>query len=275
MAKPFRTISSLIFFLLLSGQSAHAAVSVGVGPEYFIWKEYASDGSNLLTESGLRAAFRFNWLQDKNTGLLFGYEGKFYLGSVFYEGQTLSPPVQPVSTTTRYTGIQNEAIFILRPAHDKSLTLDIETRFGWDHWKRNIDPLGADQIEEYDILFLKLGPSFHIPISSKNEVWFSIGGKLPVFTYENAHINDICYNESLFNSAFSNCVDKNPPLHPGQEISLYAIAGIQISSQVNISAYFDSYRFSRSAFETETSHRFYQPESIMQLIGIRGDIRFP
>ncbi|MHB8483313.1 MAG: hypothetical protein ACYDBV_11370 [Nitrospiria bacterium] len=273
MPNLFKIVVFFILLLSFSFNLAQAELSVGVGPEYFLWREFNPNGSQALEESGFRGVAQLHWQQEKPGGVLFGYEGKLYLGTVTYNGQTLVPPYQPVTTDTAYSGIKNEGVIIFRIPYNNPYTLDLMTSLGWDHWSRDINPQNSNQLEEYDILFLKLGPLLQYQRTNK-KLSFGAGGKFPLYTYENAHINTVCSNLSVTDPQFSNCVNKNPPLHPGQQLSFYANIEYGFNSLWSVKLYYDSYRFSKSSYETETQHGFYQPESSMDLIGLQALYHF-
>ncbi len=274
MIKPLRVFIFLILQLLTFFNPVQAALSAGFGPEHFLWREFNPDGSQALEESGFRYALQLHWEQEKPMGFLFGYEGKLYLGTVRYDGMTLGTNPVPVTTDTTYSGLQNEGILVSRKPLNDLFTLDLMTKLGWDHWSRNINPQNSNQLEEYDIIFLKMGPLLQYQRANKR-LWFGAGGKFPLYTFENAHINTVCYGLSLTDPQFSNCIDKNPPLHPGQQLSFYANIEYGFNSLWAITLYYDSYRFSKSSYENETQHGFYQPESFMDLIGLQGIYHFP
>lgn len=244
----------IIFQLLFFLSPAWGSVSAGMGPEYFDWRELDADGKQFLEESGFRYAVRLDWTQDRKDRVFFGYEGKLYLGAVKYDGQTLETGV-PVTTTTSYSGFQNEGHLNLRSSLNNSLSLDVITGLGWDHWNRNIQ----GQVEDYDIVYVKLGPR----LSQKGEegIWFTIGGKYPLYTFENAHLTDIGF-------------DQNPPLHPGRQLSLYANCGFRFNPLFEIVIDYDSYRFSESQREAVNwighgPRLVRQPESNMWILGLQ------
>lgn len=258
-------VLSLCFYFVFSFSPAAADFSVGLGPEYFLWREFNSNGLQALEESGIRSDIGVSWKQHADHGFLIGYTGKLYFGQVSYNGQTLFPPYQPVTTNTIYEGIQNEGLLIFRKPIEDLASLDLVTSFGWDHWTRNINPGNSNQLEDYDILYVKIGPVFTFLEGQKP--WIGLGIKYPVSTFENAHITDLGF-------------DQNPILHPGREPSFYLSMGCQFIANWEGEVYYDSYRFSESPRENVTSTVFssgvvYQPQSNMDLFGIRAVYRFP
>ncbi len=249
----------ILFQLLFFPGPAWGSVSAGMGPEYFDWRELDAGGKQFLEESGFRYAFRLDWTQDRKDRVFFGYGGKLYLGAVKYDGQTLDTKA-PVTTTTDYSGFQNEGNLNLRYSINTAVWLDVTTGLGWDHWNRNIQ----GQMEDYDIVYVKLGPR----LSQKGEegFWFTIGGKYPLYTFENAHLTDIGF-------------DRNPPLHPGRQLTLYANFGFRFNPQFEIVMDYDAYRFSESPQEAviwigHGPRLVQQPESNMWILGLQLVLHF-
>lgn len=268
MNKPFLGI---LFFItiLFDGGSGYALtwVSVGAGPEYFSWKEFDSAGRQVLEEKGYRVAAWLHLDQIRKDPFLFGYSGKLYGGSVNYDGQTWGGT--PVTTDTGYSGLQNEGSLTWRYPLPSGLLLDLKTGLGWDRWRRSIkNPFSnSDQVEVYDIFYLKIGPGVSYPGYRNQRLWMNFGGKLPFYTFEDAQINRLGF-------------DQNPPLHPGKQVSLYLSMGYQLNSSWEIAAVYDSYRFSPSQKESVTQNgtpvgTVIQPESSLDLYGIHASYRFP
>jgi len=257
-------IFSLLFLTFLF-EPARGEISVGFGPEYFLWREFNTNGSQALDESGFRGTLNLNVEENRNQDFLFAYAGKLYFGTVLYNGQTLFPPYQPVNTDTSYIGFQNEGKLVFRQPMKNQFSLDLVTSLGWDHWTRNIDPGHSNQLEKYDIVFLKFGPLFsHL---NENKPWIGFGLKFPVLTFEDAHINSLGF-------------DQNPILHPGGQVSFFFNIGYSITTHWELQFYYDSYRFSESPKENVTSSvvssgQVFQPQSDMDLFGALAMFRFP
>ncbi|MFI5305595.1 MAG: hypothetical protein ACHQYP_12475, partial [Nitrospiria bacterium] len=71
--------------------------------------------------------------------------------------------------------------------------------------------------------------------------------------------------------------DQNPILHPGKQLSLYLNLGYRLNSRWEGRLYYDSYHFSESPRENVTqggapAGYVFQPESIMNLIGLMGPV---
>ena len=66
--------------------------SVQLGAQSFHWSEFGDNGVRLLQEQGARFSVgaAYDNFQRKDSGVLYNVNGKFYLGSVDYDGQTQS-----------------------------------------------------------------------------------------------------------------------------------------------------------------------------------------
>src|SRR5262249_3416850 len=89
---------------LLIGPLARAALTVYGGVEYFDWRESTTPS---VTETGPLLLGGLIWQQDRDRGVLFGYRGEIYAGSVNYDGADLFTGA-PVQSTTQYFGVLNE-----------------------------------------------------------------------------------------------------------------------------------------------------------------------
>lgn len=262
----------LLFFaiVLFYSQTGYALVSAsaGAGIEHFSWKEFDSTGQQVLEEMGYRAVFRLHLNQVRNDQFLLGYSGKLYGGIVNYNGETQDVPHIPVNTDTRYLGLQNEGLIARRYTLASGLLLDLNAGLGWDFWRRNIRNPFSDsyQIESYSIFYLKAGPGLSYPFGHNQSISIDFGGKLPFYTFENAYLNTLGY-------------DQNPLLHPGLRGSLYLNAGYRINNDFEILAEYDTYRFVQSQQELVSKNGLlylvFQPESSMDLIGIQIRYRIP
>lgn len=229
--------------------SALAGWSLNGDVEHFHWRESTSPS---VTEDGFRFGVGGSWLPAKDSGWLLGWKGKLYWGSVDYDGATLFGNT-PVQGTTRYTGAMNEFVAIFRPSSMDRL--DFVGTLGLDLWERQLTSV---QKEDYSIVFARLGIDYN---TRAPQGWFASGGvKKPLATAENAHLDDIGF-------------DQNPILRPGKDPSLYAQVGYRFSPHWSALGYYDGYRFSQSSPEPVTSGgaRFFvfQPASRMDLVGVR------
>ena len=115
--------------------------------------------------------------------------------------------------------------------------------------------------------YLRLGVESGTDESSRWTV--SVGLKYPVWTYENAHFDQIGF-------------DSNPILHPGKEISPYASLGYRFTQTLQVVGYYDGFRFSRSPTVQATEvdmglgpTNLVQPATTMAIFGIRVEYFLP
>ena len=208
--------------LSIASASAHAGWSIGVDLESFKWEE---TGDVNVVEKGGRYGLSWGFLKEREAGWQFAYRGQFRRGTVDYTGALLFDPSQAATARVRYTGLVNEAQGIYR--FRQSVGFELLGGLGFDYWERNILP---DQREDYSVVFARLG--FNIDPRARG--FFGGGGlKLPFYVYENAHLDELGF-------------DRNEPLHPKGQPSLYAQAGYRFTRSWSLAGYFDSYRFQES-----------------------------
>jgi hypothetical protein len=218
-----RALLAGLSLLLPSIACAELVLSAGV--DYLRWVESTSPQ---VTETGPLAAFGLGYTQDRDAGWLFAYRGKIWGGSVNYDGATLFGGT-PVESRTSYLGLTNELQTRWRKHGAPGGNIDAVLGLGLDAWRRR---LSSVQKEDYLIGYARLGIETGTDESSR---WTAgVGFKYPVWTYENAHFDEIGF-------------DSNPLLHPGKEISPYVSLGYRLSSTLQLVGYYEGYRFGRSA----------------------------
>ena len=243
-------VAAFVFGTLLP-VAANAGWTLEGGIEHFSWRESSSLS---VTETGPRLILGGSWLPQRESAWRFGWKGKLYAGSVDYDGAFLFSGA-PARGTTQYAGAANELVVLYSPPEPRFAGTDVVGGLGLDVWQRE---LSARQREDYTVLFARLGLQHN---AQTRKGWFGGGGiKLPLFTREDAHLQDIGF-------------DQNPILRPGKEPSLYAEVGYRFSATWSLVGYYDSYRFSRSAVEAVTIAgapvSVFQPESRVDTFGLR------
>ena len=237
---------------------ARAELTLSGGVDYFYWKETTVPE---VKETGPLYGLGVAYTQNRDAGALFAYRGKLWGGSVNYDGSTLFGGT-PVKSTSNYTGLSNELQVRWRKPGKPGGNLDGVLGAGLDVWRRG---LSSVQKEDYAIGYLRLGVESGTDDFSKWSV--SLGFKYPIWTYENAHFDQIGF-------------DSNPILHPGKEISPFGSLGYRLTSNLQIVGYYDGFRFSRSA-TVQTNEvamgrgptTLVQPASTMSVFGIRVEYR--
>ncbi len=243
---------------LLLPSVAHAELALSGDVAYLDWQETTNPE---VKETGPLYGFGVAYTQNRDAGVLFAYRGKLWGGTVDYDGATLFGGI-PVQSTTSYTGLNNEVQARWRKAGKPDGFLDGVLGAGLDVWRRE---LSSVQKEDYAVGFLRLGVESGAEDSSKWSV--SLGFKYPIWTYENAHLDQIGF-------------DSNPILHPGGEISPYGSLGYRLNPNWQFVAYYESFRFSESP-PVQTNEvamglgptTLVQPASTMSVFGIRVEYR--
>ena len=241
------------FVLLFIAATARAELTVFAGIEYFNWQE---DTAPSVKETGPLLAGGLIWIQNKEQGLLFGYRGEIYFGQVNYSGAYLLTGV-PATGNVDYFGVLNEGQLRYRFPLRGSEHLDAVLAAGADLWRRQFQ--GSDQKEDWGVVYARLGAELG-PQAGKPGWLAALGLKYPVYTYENAHLTDIGF-------------DQNPTLTPGKDWSAYASVGYRFGAHWSVVGYYDSYRFQQSASVQATlngtQYSIYQPKSSMDVLGIQ------
>ncbi len=220
-------------------------LQVGVGIEAFSWEETITGVAVNPKEQGGRAALNLGWKQDKDIGTPYlAYQGKIYGGTVDYTTTTMTGIPSP--TSTDYAGMVNELRGVI-PAGIMSATVGL----GYDFWSRSIGNTVTSgglfvqgYTEKFDIFFLRLGLSANL--LDKVEIAGGIKSTL-------SNSEELPYNLGT--------------IHPGSSMSPYWDVTYRYSSNFNLAAYYDSWRFSESRV---SGTGFYQPASRMSVIGAKA-----
>lgn len=234
--------------------TARAEVTLNGGVDYLRWTEASTPS---VKETGPLYSMGIAYTQDRDDGALFAYRGKVWGGSVKYDGATLFGGT-PIHSTSDYTGASNEMQVRWRKPGKPGGNLDGVLGAGLDVWRRS---LSSVQKEDYAIGYLRLGVESGTDESSRWTV--SLGFKYPVWTYENAHLDQIGF-------------DSNPILRPGREISPFGSVGYRLTPTWQVVGYYDGFRFSRSASVQANEvamglgpTTLVQPATTMSIIGVR------
>ena len=242
-----------IVFLLTGVGSAAAEIGLHAGGEYFSWKEAVFPR---VKETGSRWMLGVDWLQDQPSGFRAGYKFKYYRGNVDYQGSLLFTGA-PITGTTRYRGFVNEVQGLFRMPNS---SFEYVSGIGWDHWNRR---LNANQDEDFDIGYLRLGANFRPP--ERTGFFGSAGVKYPFYARENAHLDTV--------------FDQNPKLSLGKQVSMYSEVGYRLTQRLDLIAYYDGWYFRQSdpAYVTlrgAAARTVFQPNSRMDVLGIKLQYSF-
>lgn len=251
---------SLVLLGMLQVGSAWGEVTLGVGIEYFDWRE---DVTPKVEETGPLLAFHIGATQDKSQGFLLGAKGRLWSGSVNYDGAELRAPHRPLQSTTNYTGAGGEGQLRYRgeigPHH-----LDLILGAGLDVWQRK---LSSSQSEDYVVLSARLGLEL-APAGGERGLLAGLGVRYPYYVREDAHFNDLG-------------ASNNPILKPKGEVSLTAHLGFVLDKRWRLIAYYEAIYLKSSPTEQVNfgpssslpSGLYYQPTSHMDVVGLRLEYR--
>lgn len=238
-------------------------VSIQLSVQSFNWREFDNTGARLLEEKGPRfvVGAAFDNFGRMGPGMLYSVNGKIYLGSVDYDGQTQSGI--PAVTDVNYFGVNIEAQGGYR--FGRRIGVDVFGGLGIDDWVRSIadgtTPSGTAVLgydEYYAILYGKAGVGFFQLLNG----WrYALQGGIKMPLYANEYVN----------------LGDGVTLEPGLRASAFANLQFDFGSGRNnrygIAVYYDSYRFSESDPEllTDGGSAFLvvQPRSQMNVFGVR------
>lgn len=244
---------------LLAPVASHAELIINAGVEYFRWTENTAPQ---VKETGPMGFVGLSYLQNKDAGVLFGYQGKIWGGSPDYTGANLITNA-PLTSTTDYFGVNNELQVRYRKSGTNGGNLDGVFGLGLDVWRRELSSI---QKEDYSIGYARVGVESKANYAGQ---WTAgLGIKYPLWTYENAHFDRIGF-------------DSNPILHPGREIAPYGSIGYRFTPRFQVVGYYEGLRFDRSdPVETtyvSTGERvsLVQPSSNMSIFGLRIEYILP
>lgn len=241
--------------------------SVDIGFERFVWEEFSRD-ERLLKEDGVRftVGLKTDTFERPSPGMIYGLEGRLYLGEVEYDGQTQSRDPEsdqlPFLSDTLYAGAIGEALVGQRLGGRGGM--DVIAGLGAHSWRREIQGHGvinrvnemvfvSDTVEDYLVLYSKLGLGIY-RIGDRWSAFVHAGGKYPFY------IDEYAYSPGI-------------SLEPRGEWSGFAQIQVSHTQPRNNSLVFrlsyDSFRFSRSPVVwTGPAEGWYQPDSDMDVISL-------
>ncbi|MEO8156327.1 MAG: hypothetical protein ABI648_00925 [Betaproteobacteria bacterium] len=249
---------AIALWAALQPRLAGAELTLNGGVDYLRWTESSAPE---VRESGPLYTLGIAYTQDRDAGVLFAYRGKMWGGQVNYAGATLFGGT-PVSSTTSYIGADNEVQARWRKPGKAGGNLDGVLGAGLSTWRRQ---LSSVQKEDYAVGYLRLGIESGTDAAGQWTV--SMGLKYPLWTYENAHFDQIGF-------------DSNPILRPGREVSPYGSLGYRFTPTLQMVGYYDGLRFGRSA-AVQTNEianglgptTLVQPATSMSVFGLRFEYR--
>jgi len=255
-----RFLAALFLFLLGASGAARAEWSGSVEYQRFKW----SEPSIGVTETGPLLGLGLDWRVEKPSSWQFAWRGKYYFGTVDYDGSTLVGG-QPIQGSVDYDGLYNE--FQASYPLESTRTVRAQFGLGLDYWNRQ---LTAVQREEWYVYFLRSGVDWG---NRLQQGWFAGGGlKYPFYVVQDPHARSIGF-------------DQDVKLHPKGRWSFYADVGYRLTPNFTVGAFYDSYRFDQSARVAVSGRTcqesfgvpdcgLLQPASNADMVGLRLTLRF-
>jgi hypothetical protein len=183
--------NALIFALAATAlhmPAAHAQWRLGIGPEYFDWKEDTTPRQ--VTEKGPLLSGWAEYTQRRDAGLVGAYRGRLYGGQVEYEGSLLLSPNVPVSGNTRISGMTHEGQLRRRFDVHGTRSVDLVAGAGIDIWLRELSARQTGALRH------RLRAARRRDRGARTEGWMAgLGLKYPFYTHENAHLDDIGFDQ--------------------------------------------------------------------------------
>lgn len=261
-----RFVWSLFFTAFLAPAAMATEIDVAGGVEYFQWEEFSDSGRKYLDETGPRYFVEVVGTNRLEGNWLVDFGGRFYSGTVDYDGETQPPDSQPVPSETDYNGLRTELGFTHQgvdgASKDDWMWL-IRLALGIDIWRRSLQDAVLDNgitvsgyVERYTSYYAKVGVSY-----VREGAWlFGIGAKVPLWTDE--EISDFPGIAGSFT------------LNPEGRLSLYANVDKAINASWSVSLAYDSYRFAKSDPVVVGPYIFSQPESTQDTLSLALRYRF-
>jgi hypothetical protein len=246
LARPRCGLLAVIVSLCFAPTVAHAQFHVEMDLQAFRWREHTDPIQ--VKESGPRVAFGAGYALPVTSGPLFTVFGRFYTGSVDYNGALLSSPSTPATGTTKYMGGTEGVGLRYRWPSSIDGVLGLE----FDQWRRELTP---DQREFYRFTSIRLGVERQPTLMSP---WIA-GGGLRFLVSSN--------EEATFTDA-SGVTDVT--LEPGLGTNAYLQLGVRFTPHFTVLGYWDAMRLEESdPVPIGANTVVFQPKSDMDLFGVR------
>jgi hypothetical protein len=238
--------AALALALGIAPVPAHAQFHVEMDLQAFRWLEHTDPIQ--VKESGPRVAFGAGYAMPATSGPLFTVFGRFYTGSVDYNGALLSSPSTPATGTTKYLGGTEGVGLRFRWPNAIDAVLGLE----FDQWRRE---LTESQREFYRFTSIRFGVERRATVVSP---WIA-GGGLRFLVSSN--------EEATFADA-SGVTDVT--LEPGLGTNAYLQLGVRLTPHFTVLGYWDAMRLAESdPVPIGSNTVVFQPKSDMDLFGVR------
>ena len=254
----------LVSTTVLAAQAGAKAVNTffHLGVENFRWQEFDENGWRLLTEQGprVRAGLRLGNSVLQTRGLLYEIDVSAYGGEVDYDGQDSTGVF--TASDSRYTGWVAEMQGGYRVQSRSSIfAADLILGLGAESWRRDIaDSRNTNGFsvggleEEYTLYYGRLGLGLLWP-QGVSESYLQAGMRRPMSIDEKVDVFDF-----------------DVELSPEERWSAYAYYEFRHPrphGAVLVRLFYESYRFDASPPELAGTTVVWQPESRMDVWGMR------
>jgi len=233
--------------------------------ESFAWKEFADSGARAVRESGPLFGIGLAYSHEFEDRITVSPKGEFFLGSVDYDGQTQAG--EPVKSTVGYLGFTFDGDLSMKFKVTQSFFLEPFGGLGLRWWIRDIKngttssgTVASGYTEGWITLYGRFGARGGVDVTRQTLLFFEAGVKLPFYNANTAYLSDAGLGPDV-------------TLHPGLQASFFAEAGARIS-RVRASLFYDGLRFSRSTDVVSGAYIYWQPQSSMDIYGVKVGVVF-
>ena len=241
--------------------------------ESFTWREFDA-GERAVMESGPLFGIGLSYFHEFENRITVTPRGEIFFGSVDYDGHacttdpiTLQQTCQPATATVGYVGLTFDGDIGFRFKLKQSSFIEPFGGLGLRTWRRDIrngtaadGSATAGYIEDWSTLNFRLGVRGGVDLSKSSKMFAEAGVKLPLYNVNTAYVSDIGLGPDV-------------TIHPGKQASYFAEAGVTIN-RVRASVFYDGLRFSQSSPVSNGMFVFFQPQSTMDVYGIRLGVIF-
>ena len=233
--------------------------------ESFTWKEFVDSGARAVRESGPLFGIGLDFSHEFESRIIFSPKGEIFFGDVDYDGHTQAG--EPVTSNVGYLGFTLDGDLSMKFKVSQRCYLEPFGGLGLRWWVRDIKDgttssgaIASGYTEEWATVYGRLGARGGIDVSKRTLLFLEAGVKLPFYNENTAYLS----NAGL---------GPNITLHPGLQASFFAEAGTKMG-MFRASLFYDSLRFSRSADVVSGAYIYWQPQSTMDIYGVKAGVVF-
>jgi hypothetical protein len=261
-----RPICFILLFCLHAASLAAAASTihdhVQVRYESFTWREYDSNGRQLLKESGYRVGLQWDRASTRTTAPSWSTRIVAYLGDVDYDGRTQLGT--PIESTTEYHGLRTEALVNLPVAIQPGLDVAPFAGLGGHTWLRRLDNTGGFAETGYDEWWVHAYGLLGLDARWQRQIltWQArVGVRFPGHAW-------IQYDFTLPDGTDDAQVDTD------HAPAWFGELGVTTAGGYVFTAFAEQVTYDRSDSKTYGAVSVFQPESEMTSIGLTLGVRF-